>query len=189
MTVEPDFREAIWYDINNFLNIDPENYVHYWTMLIDKYKLIEDDIVEPFCDTHKTFHVFQHKKKEYCGNNSVVEYKRNGDLKSVKPKYPEQECIIIMISGDMAINKLLEILFGEILLEPTGNRLSLYDLESIMFGQPENGIFETKNKGWVTKNRIKRYLSEIKAVLLERLIMIRPHIRFGSTLRTPPIKV
>ena len=183
MSVRPDPREAIWYDLNNVLNLDAESVSHYWSILFDKFKLIDDGQVRPICLLCGSQDFVTCEKKEYCVNSIHKVYDENEEPQV----YVIEGHTIINENLRTTIKRMCDLVFEE-LEDMEGYRMDLFELEDYMWGRPEWGFFETA-EGDVRKSDVKRKLSKIKEVLLNRLIELREEIRFSATMRTPSLRM
>jgi len=186
--MEPDKREFLYFDVNNILMLEPDAIPHYWTILLSKFQLLDDKRPRAICLDCNNSNVFEFKKKLYCGDDFKPVIKNNKiiDIKKINELRKDHKVTIETANESIKrlINKILEILE-----EPTDYKMDLFDLESYMFMQEEDGYFETKLYGDITKNQIKKMLYQVKKVLLDRLENISQNIKFLSQIRTPPIKM
>jgi len=186
--IEPDEREIIWYDINSFINIEPDLIPHYFTTLIDKFSLFGVSAKKPICLKCNHHRIFDFKNKLYCINEYEPTFNNEGDIVAIK-KYIETELNhnIIMENLHESIRRIVTRLLDK-LKEPSGYRMDLFDLESYMYNQPEDNFFETM-QGEVTKNEIRKELYQLKKLLISELTMLRSEIRFTAMMRPPSIRM
>jgi len=169
--IEPDVREALWYDIKNILHQEPDFIPHYWDNLITSYQFLEDDEPQFIC--------------QEC-NNAEENLDIKGDIVFCTVNKNHKILVeTVYQSIQRIVNNVLELL-----KEPSGYKMSLFDLESIMFWKAaeEDDYFETIS-GEVTKIRVKKHLSKVKKLIMSKLMKLKDKIRFTSTMRTPPIQV
>lgn len=183
MSIRPDPRETVWYDLNNVLNLDADSLPHYWTILFDKFKLIDDGNARPICLKCGSQEFVEHKKKTYCVNSIQTIYGEDGTSKS----YLEDGHKLIEENLRATIKRMCNVIF-ENLEDMDGSQMDLFELEDYMWGRPAWGFFETKN-GDILKSDIKQELSKIKDVLLNRLIELRNEIRFSASMRSSSIRM
>jgi hypothetical protein len=187
----PDSREIWFYDINNILSVEPDMIPHYYTILMDKLRLLDDNVPRPICLACNTnLDCFEHEGTLYCGNGWAFDrsINQNGEfvLSNLRRKtYVPHEIIYETLRESM--NRVLQSVFDRI-QEPSGYTFTLLDLEDYLVGQPRDGLFETKH-GDVTKANIQSWLYPLKKICMSRVMELRQDIRFSSAMRTPAIKV
>lgn len=181
--VRPDIREAIWYDLNNILNIDANTMTHYWTIVFDKFKLIDDGKKRKICLACDCQDFVDYKNKKIC-KESIHTYYKNDGKKIVEI---EQGHIIVEEDLDETIKRKVSDILNW-LQDMNGYRMSLFELEDCMVGRHPFSFFETR-VGDVTKGEIIRELSKVKDILFDRLLEIKNEIRFGASLNTPQLRM
>ena len=183
-----DKREIIWYDIMKIVNFDPESMPHYWSTLISKFRLIDNMKEYSLCWSCLDFDLFQNCNGElYCLNRYEPVYgEKDGEEVIIGAKDINRPVgninmkhTIVSKTLTEAIDCVLAKLF-DMLEEPSGNRYTLFDLESIIFMRPLDEYFETKEYGIVTKQAIIQYLYKIKELILRMLHMIKDEITFSN---------
>lgn len=189
--IKPDPREVLWYDINNILMMEPDVVPHYWTIIIDKVRLLDDNMPRPIClACNSSLDLFDFEDKIYCNNGYDFSRERSKDgtfrMTSVQKKTPVEHPIVYETLRE-TLNRIMNWLFDKI-EEPSGYRFDLMDLETFMYGAPNDGLLETKY-GDVTKSNIKKWMYQLKKPILSRMMELRQEIRFSSTMRTPSISV
>jgi hypothetical protein len=186
--IKPDPREVLWYDVNNILNAEPDMLPHYWTILIDKMRMLDDGRPRAICKTcDECLDLFQFKDTVYCPK--AYRYTRDrhtGIVVSIEHKTTVPHPVIFETLRE-SINRMLERLYDR-LQEPSGYRYDLLDLETYLYRAPDDGIMETMH-GDVTKAMVKKWMYSLKNLLLSRLMELRTEIRFSSAMRTPSINV
>lgn len=182
MFVIPDDREKIYYDIMQILDMEPEQLAHYWSTLIDRFKLIDDGKILPVCSVCKSTKVVRHlmpngKKKLICRNNIHVEYDEiKGKISAVGITLDTNLHKVLFMSQ----NEMLEIIIGDVLelmREAGGYVPTLFQIELFLWGQDMDAFFETIH-GEVSKSKITEKLSLVQDFITERLIDLRKNIRF-----------
>lgn len=189
--IKPDPREVLWYDINNILMMEPDMIPHYWTILIDKVRMLDDNIPRPLClQCNSSLDLFEFEDKIYCNNgyDFIRERLKDGSFKitSVQKKTQIEHPIIYETMRE-SLNRILNWIFAK-LEESSGYKFDLMDLEDYTYAQPKDGLFETKT-GDVRKGNILKWMYQLKKPILSRMIELRQEIRFSSTMRTPSISV
>jgi|SRR3989304_447702 len=186
--IKPDPREAIWYDIQQMLSIDPDAIPHYWTLLKTKFQMMRDDVELPFCLNCNNFaSVYSYNKKLYCYSDYQPVTNEIKIYKIIKLNEKLKDHIILKRTTVFReINKVEEDMTN-FLEEPNGYKMSLFELESHLFRQEEDAYFETRNFGDINKGRIRKELLKIHSVISSRLALLRDEITFISSMRVPPI--
>lgn len=186
MTVVPDNREAVWYDIIRLLDFDPDTLPHYWTTVFDKYQLMDLNDKRPFCKDCGSIKVFEFDDKLYCTKEYKIIQEDDGTIKQVKINEYENPHNCVLETPLESIDRMTKEIV-DMLEEPTGNKLTLFALESHMLGAQEDDYFETASNGDVTKGFVKQKFYKIKQMMIEDLNEAKKQIRFTSVLRTPPM--
>jgi hypothetical protein len=187
--IKPDDREALWYDLNNMLNIDADSMPHYWTTLMDKFKIFDIRERQNVCMVCNEHNVFEYKDKSYCYeeyqpkikiiNDEEVIYgitKISENIHKVSKEYPNDS--VRRITKEV-LNMVEEI---------GGYRMDLFDLEYWMFMKEADMFFETKD-GYVTKEQLLKKLYHLKKFVISEMTILRHEIRFSSLMSAPSIKL
>jgi hypothetical protein len=186
-----DSREVWFYDISNILSLDPDMLPHYYTVLMDRMRLLDDNIPRPICVVCNTnLDCFEHEGTLYCGNGWVYDRTINKKGEFVLSNIHRKSYIVHEIIYETlreSMNRVLHSVFERI-QEPSGYTFTLLDLEDYLVGQPRDGLFETKH-GDVTKANILSWLYPLKKIVMSRVMELRQEIRFSSAMRVPSIKV
>jgi hypothetical protein len=189
--IKPDPREILWYDISNLLSMEPDMIPHYWTIIIDKMRLLDDNVPRPVCLVcNSSLDIFEHEGKLICGEGYTFARKFTPEqgyiIENLKQKLGMPHTIGFETLHE-SIARILRWIF-DITEEPTGYRFDLFDLETVLFQVMGDSMFETK-WGDITKNNIKKYFYQLKKPLLGRMMELRQEIRFSSMMRVPAISV
>lgn len=185
--IEPDNRESLWYDLNNLLMIDSNIAEHYWSILLDKLRIIDNNKPRLICKTCNSIDLFEFEKNLYCLDEYEPIVKDKKIIKVKRITKDEKNHIVADETITETIQRLLKSVINH-LEEPSGNKMTLFALESWMFRQPEDNFFETRLYGDVTKNQVNEMLYNIKQIALDYMTELKGEIRFSATLRVPPIQ-
>lgn len=188
MAIEPDRREIIYYELNQLLMVEPDQFPHYWSTLRDKFDIINDVDVLPFCKTCMKYStVFEFKNRLYCMNEHMPEMDDDGEIIGVEKKGEKEHQLIAGTSGDI-IDLVIDFILDS-LVDDTDYRMSLFDLEVAMSGIDNNGYFETRDYGDLNKLQIIKHFYYIKRIIVERLRSISQDIYFSSQMKTTPVRL
>lgn len=170
--------------------MEPDLIPHYYTILMDKLRLLDDGQPRPIClICNSNLDFFEHEGVPYCANGWLFEREMTEQgfvIRNLRQKSRLMHAIVYETLRE-SLNRILDSVFDRI-QEPTGYRFTLLDLEDYMVGQPRDGLFETKY-GDVTKGNIISWLYPLKKICMSRIMELRGQIRFTSMMRTPSIKV
>ncbi len=185
--IEPDRREIIYYELNQVLMAEPDQLPHYWSILRDKFDLLDDVQIMPYCQTCMTYSsLFMFDDEVYCEKEHEPKYNDDNEIIAILPRNVPKHEIIAGNSADI-INMIIDFVLDG-LIDENGYRMSLFDLEVAMNGIDQNGYFETRDNGDLTKMQILKYFYYIKRIIVERLREISKDIYFGSQMKTAPVR-
>lgn len=192
--IEPDVRELLFYDLNNMLAIEPDFVPHYFSILIDKFKVLttgNEHFPIPICDNCGSTDYLEYDGKLYCMSNIVPdlifdEEKQEMVVRSIqtineKEQHDMHEQFVMPY-----INRVLMGLLRK-LQEPNGYMMNLYVMESYMFRADPDDFFETI-EGDIRKAHVLRELYKIKKSIAGYMGVMRSIIRFTAQLKTPNIR-
>lgn len=188
MGIEPDRREILYYELNQILMAEPDQLPHYWSIIRDKFDLLDDQELLPFCKNCMTYStLFIHNDAVYCSNEYEPKYDEKDEIIGVLPKNVPKHTIIVGTSAEV-INHVIDFVLDS-LIDENGYRMSLFDLEVAMNGIDQNGYFETRDNGDITKMQIIKFLYFIKRIIVERLREISKDIYFSSQMKSAPVRM
>jgi hypothetical protein len=175
------------------LAIEPDFVPHYFSILIDKFKVLiagHEYYKIPICDFCGSTDVVEFEGKYYCLGNYIPQYemKRTGlqcvsvEVMNDTEKHEVKEEYVLSY-----INKVIMKVLRR-LQEPDGYLMNLYVLEGYLFRQDQDDFFETVD-GDIRKAAILQELYKLKKVVIGYLAYIRSTIRFSATLKSPPVRV
>lgn len=191
--IEPDVREVLYYDLNNMLSIEPDFVPHYFSMLLDKFKVLiygQEYYKMPICQECGSTDIVELEGKYYCLGNYVPDF-------TMTPHGPVCTKVEVMNMNENHVVKeefvlpyinsvIMDVLNR--LREPDGYMMNLFILEGYLFRQDNDDFFETVS-GDVRKSVVLRDLYKIKKCIIGYMGIIRRNIRFSATLKTPPLRI
>lgn len=192
--IEPDVRELLFYDLNNMLSIEPDFVPHYFSILIDKFKVLttgNEYYPLPICEYCGSTDFIEYEGKFYCMGNVVPdmiydEDKQEMITKSITIINPKEEHNVKEQFVMPYINKVLMGILRK-LQEPNGYIMNLYVLESYMFRTDTDDFFETV-EGDIRKAYVLMELYKIRRVVSGYMGVMRTFIRFTAQTRAPSIR-
>jgi len=192
--IEPDVRELLFYDLNNMLAIEPDFVPHYFSILIDKFKVLttgNEYYPIPICETCGGTDYIEFEGKLYCMSNIVPDLAYDEEKEEMVTKgliviNPKEEHVVKEQFVMPYINKVLMGILRT-LQEPNGYMMNLYVLESYMFRCDPDDFFETI-EGDIRKAYVLMELYKIKKSIAGYMGVIRQFIRFVAQLKTPSIR-
>ena len=190
--IEPDVRELLYYDLSNMLAIEPDFVPHYFSTLIDKFRVLisgGESLQLPICSCGGT-DIMDFKGEKYCLGNYVPEFKETkfGPVCiSVTPMNPRE---IHVIKNEFIMGYINKVIMDvlRLLQEPSGYLMNLYILEGYLFRQDNDDFFETV-EGDIRKSSVLRELYKIKKSISGYMGLLRQDIRFTASLKTPPVRM
>jgi len=169
---------------------EPDMLPHYWTILIDKVRMLDDGQPRPICQIcNNSFELFEFEGEAYCNNE--YGFKREivdgaWKITSITKKSPYLHFIGYETLRE-SLHRVLNMVFDR-LEEVSGARFDLMDLETFMFRVQNDDFFETKY-GDMNKATVQKLMYNLKKIIMDRMMELRREIRFTSMMRTPSIKM
>lgn len=194
MPIEPDSREAIWYNVSNLVRIDSDTMPHYFTTLVNVFSMFGKLEPEPFCLEcfASPSKLIFYEDKFYCPNEyKETSYKFDKNMERITisiRKFNKKHHKIIFEEPLKVVEKIIDDVLELLRDEEDGDKMSLFDLEEWLIVAESNQFFETIN-GEITKSEVKRKLYKVKEYIIDILSIIKDDIHFQSAVRTPSLNV
>lgn len=194
MGTEIDVREYIWFDLMKLLNFEPDSTPHYLSNIIDKCSLISGQrpqVLQICTVCNSRENLFEFKKKSYCAGEyePKLKYEHNKQNQITEIKITKITKLFNSPKHKITMESFMDSLIRQIdelesmVIEPTGKKLSLFEIESFMFQRPDASFFVTET-GEVTKSKILKKIHQIKRFIIEELKRIQYEISFTHADKT-----
>lgn len=167
--IEPDNREGQYYNVMNYLMIEPNSASHYFTNLINSVYVLDDGSILPICVK--------------CNDLDFGYILSGGDTSPVCDRCGSTKLAkeTIKQTIERVQDKILDVM-----IEPSGHKLSIFVIEQIIAGVYDlDKHFETMC-GNVTLRDLLIMMEDLRKVIRDRMQYYRMTIRFSAQLRTPP---
>jgi hypothetical protein len=192
MMVEPDVRETLYYDLNNVLMAEPDHIPHYYTILLDKFKILimgMETYPIGICEECGSTDHYSYKGQRYCHTNNVPDYRftKEGPVitgtKAIDPsaEHTIRDQLVLAYIHKVIMDVLTKLAEGD-------SMMTLYTLEGYLFRADNDDYFET-TQGDIRKAHVQRELYRIKRAIVGYMGLVRQDIRFMAQMRTPNIRI